>query len=85
MIEVKGGSRAVAVKRLMTYAFTHMRNFLHLLEAIGIWAFGLGFRPWSWGLDLGAGIWASKLGFEPRGWDLGFETGIWALKLGFGL
>ena len=57
MIKVEGGSRAVAPKGLLTYTFTHMRNFL-LLLAIRIWAFGLGFRPWGWDLDLGAEIWA---------------------------
>ena len=57
VIEIEGGSRAVAPKGLMTYAFTHIGNFLLLLLAIGIWAFGLGFRPWGRDLDLGTGIW----------------------------
>ena len=64
MIRVQGGSRAAAQKGSMTYAFTHKRNYLLLFRVIGIWTFGLGFRPWGWGLDLGAGISASKLGFE---------------------
>ena len=43
---------------LMTYAFSHIRNFLllHLLLAIGIWAFGLRLRPWGWDFRLKAGI-----------------------------
>ena len=45
VITVEGGSRAAAPEGSMTYAFTHMRNFL-LLIAIGIWALGLGYRPW---------------------------------------
>ena len=61
MLEVEGGSRAAAPKGSMTYAFTHMGNFLLLLLlAIGIWASRLDF-----GLE--AGIWASRLGFGPRG------------------
>ena len=83
MTKVGGKSRAAAPKGTMTYAFTHMRNFLLLLREIRIWAFGLGCRPWSWGLDLGAWILASKLGFEPQVWDFGLEDGIWALKLEF--
>ena len=44
MIEVEGGSRAAALKGSMTYAFTHMRNFLLLLlEAGGMAKFG---RNW---------------------------------------
>ena len=53
-------------KGSMTYAFTHMRNFL-LLLAIGIWALRLRFRPWGWNLGLWAGIWALRLGFESGG------------------
>ena len=64
VIKVEGESRAAAPKGSMTYAFTHMGNFL--LLAIGIWASGLGLRPYGWDrdLDLEAGIWASRLGFE---------------------
>ena len=43
--EVEGGSRAVAPKGSMTYAFTHMGNFLLLLLAIEIWVFRRRFRP----------------------------------------
>ena len=57
MIKVEGGSRAAAPKESMTYAFTLMGNFLLLLLAIGIWAFGLGLRPWGRDFDLGTGIW----------------------------
>ena len=73
----------MALMESMTYAFTHMRNFLLLLQAIGIWAFGLGTRPWGWGFDLWAGIWASKLGFELQVWDFGLDTEIWASMLEF--
>ena len=52
----------------MTYAFTHMGNFLLLLL----------------GLDLLAGIWASRMGFGPQGWDLGLQARILAFRLGFG-
>ena len=83
MIKVGGDSRAAVPKESMTDAFTNMSNFLLLLQAIGIRAFGLGFRPWGWGLDLGAGVWASKLGLEPQIWDCGLEDGILALTLGF--
>ena len=75
----------------MTYAFTHMGNFLLLLlSAIGIWALGLRFRPWGWDLALWAGILVLKLGFGPQGWILCLRLGfrlflaeIWALRLGF--
>ena len=55
----------------MTYAFTHMGNFLLLgLDLFaGIWASRMGFEPRGWDLSLKAGIWASRLGFGPRwGW-----------------
>ena len=75
-------SRAAAPKRLMTYAFTHMGNFLLLLLLglglmAGIWTSRL--RFWPLGLDLGlkARIWASSLGFGPQDWNLGLGTGIW--------
>ena len=46
----------------MTYAFTHMGNFLLLLLAI---RFEAGFQT------LG-------LGFGPQGWDMGLQAEIWA-------
>ena len=61
MIKVEGGSRAAAPKGSMTYAFTHIRNFLVLL-AIGIGDLG----PAFW-----AGIRALRLGFEPRDLRMG--------------
>ena len=48
----------------MTYAFTHMGNFLHLSLEARIWAFWIGFGPRDWDLGLGTRIWASKLGEE---------------------
>ena len=54
----------------MTYAFTHMGNFLLLFLAIGIWASKLGF-----GLGFETGIWALRLGFEwggGNGWTDGW-------------
>ena len=77
---------AAAPKGSMTYAFTHIRNFLlpQKLAKIGrIWQILAGFgRIWQ---DLGfrAGIWASRLGFGPRGWILGLKAGIWTSRLGF--
>ena len=62
MLEVEGGSRAAAPKGSMTYAFTHMGNFLLLLE--------LEFGSRGWDLGLEAGIWALRMGFGPEGWDL---------------
>ena len=48
----------------MTYAFTHMGNFLLLLLlAIGFWALRLGFGHRGRDLDVEAGIWASRLRF----------------------
>ena len=58
-------SRAAASKGSITYAFTHMENFL--LLAIEIWAWRLGFGPESWDLGLEAGIWAWRLRFGPEG------------------
>ena len=58
MIKIEGGCRAAAPKGSMTYAFTHMRNFL--LLAIVIWAFGLRF-------ETQARIWALRLGSESEG------------------
>ena len=46
---------AAALKGSMTYAFTHMRNYL-LLLANEIWALGLEFGPLGWDLGLGAEI-----------------------------
>ena len=62
MLEVEGGSRAAAPKKSMTYAFTHMGNFLLLLLAIEIWVFRQRFRLEGWDLGLVAD-------FEPRGLD----------------
>ena len=78
MIEVEGGSRAAASKGSMTYAITHMGNFLLLLLAIEI------YMPWGWDSGLRAGIWALGLGLGAQGWDLGLKAEIWALRLGFG-
>ena len=39
VLKIEGGSRAAAPKGSMTYAFTHMGNFLVLLLAIEIWVF----------------------------------------------
>ena len=39
MLEVEGRSRAAALKGSMTYAFTHVGNFLLLLLAIEITVF----------------------------------------------
>ena len=58
VIKVEGGAGHRPPEGSMTYAFSHMRNFLLLLLAIGIWAFGLKVRPWGLDLDLGAKIWA---------------------------
>ena len=62
MLEVGGGSRAAALMGSMTYAFTHMGNFLLLLLAIEIWVCRQRFRPEGWDLGLVAD-------FEPRGLD----------------
>ena len=76
MIEVEGGNRAAAPKGSMTYALTHMGNFLLLLLlAYGIWAFRLRFGPQGWIWAFKAGIWASRLEFGSQGWDLGLEDG----------
>ena len=80
---------AAAPKGSMTYAFTHMGNFLPLLLLLesgllaGIWTSRLRFWPQGWDLGLQARIWALRLGFGHQGWDLGLETGIWASRLGF--
>ena len=70
---------------------------LHLLLAIGIWAFGLRLRPWGWDLGLRAGIWALRLRYgsqvlylrlEVRFWavrpELGLKAGTWVSRLRFG-
>ena len=44
----------------MTYAFTHVGNFLHLSLEARIWAFWIGFGPRDWDLGLGTRIWAEK-------------------------
>ena len=55
----------------MTYAFTHMGNFLLLLFlAVEIGVLGLRFGPGGWDVGLEAGIWAWRLEFGPRDWDL---------------
>ena len=82
----------MAPKGSMTYAFTHMGNFLLLLLLLllgsgllaGIWTSRLRFGPQGWDLGLQARILAFRLGFGPRGWDLGLKTGIWASRLEFG-
>ena len=56
----------------MTYAFTHMGNFLLLLLLL----------PLASGLL--AEIWISRLRFGPQGWDMGLEAEIWASWLGGG-
>ena len=59
----------------MTYAFTHMGDFLLLLL--------LSFGPQGQDLGLLAEILTLRLRFGPQDWDLGLETGIWASRLGF--
>ena len=57
MIECKGGCRAAAPKGSMTYAFTHMRNFLLLLLLLllSLRASRMGFGPWDGDLGLETG------------------------------
>ena len=58
----------------MTYAFTHMGNFLLLLESgllAGIWILRLKYGPQGWDLGLKAGIWASRLRYGPSAWRRG--------------
>ena len=57
----------------MTYAFTHMGNFLLLgLDLFaGIRASRMGFGPQDWDLGLKAGIWASRLRYGHGGWEEG--------------
>ena len=50
---------AAAPKGSMTYAFTHMENFLLLLLRLSS---RLGFGPSGWDLDFEAEIWAWRLG-----------------------
>ena len=73
---------AAAVKGSMTYAFTHIGDFLllllhHILPSP--------LKSQSQGLNssLEAKIPVSRLGFGPQAWDLGLETEIWASRLGF--
>ena len=63
MIEVAGGSRAVAPKWLMTI-LSNMREFLLFFLAVGIWALGrdLDLRE---EIVLKAGYMALKLEFSP--------------------
>ena len=53
----------------MTYAFTHMGNFLLFLFL---------------GSGLFAGIMTKRLRFGPQGWNMGLQARIWASRLGFG-
>ena len=66
---------AAAPKGSMTYAFTHMGDFLLLLL--------LSFGPQGQDLGLLAEILTLRLRFGPQDWDVGLKTGIWALRLGF--
>ena len=58
----------MAPKGSMTYAFTHMGDFLLLLLL---------------GLSLEAGVLTLRLRFGPQGWDLGLKARILAFRLGF--
>ena len=58
VIKDEGGSRAAALKGLMTYTFTHMGNFLLLLLLLPLAS------------SLLAEIWISRLRFGPQVWDL---------------
>ena len=82
------GSRAAALKGSMTYAFTHIGNFILLLlppsSRLRFWP-RLERGPLSWDLGLLAEIWASTQEYVPWGWDLSVKAGIWALRLGLGL
>ena len=70
----------MAPKGLLTYAFTHMGDFLFLLLLL---------HPFPPSQAQGSNpspetqISASRLGFGPGGLDLGFKTGILASRLGF--
>ena len=64
---------AAAPKGSMTYAFTHMGNFLLLLLLLLLLGSGVL-----------AGIWPLRLRFGPQGWDMGLEAEIWASWLGGG-
>ena len=74
---------------------SHMGKFSPV--AVGILAFGLGFKFWGWYLDFRTGISALRLRFRHQGWDLGLllgfgpkssdlglKAGNWALRMGFG-
>ena len=89
-----GGSRVAAPKGSMTYAFTHMGDFLLLLlllllhtplpqprgPYLSLEAHIQALRPksQSWGPN------PLRLEFGPWGWDLRLEVGIRASCLGFG-
>ena len=63
------GSRAAASKGSITYAFTHMGNFLLLLLLLILCP-----SPHkSQSRGLLAEIWTSRLRFGPQGWDLGIQ------------
>ena len=68
----------MAPKGLMTYAFTHVGNFLLLLLLPLLCTPQI---PCDWASGLGVGIWAMSLGFGPQDRDLGLEAGIWASRL----
>ena len=75
----------MALKGLMTYAFTHMGDFLLGLGLLAeIWTPWLGIGPQGWHMGLQARILAFRLGFGPQGWDIGLKTGMWASRLEFG-
>ena len=64
MIEVEVGSRAAAPKGSMTYAFTHMGDFLLGSGLLAeIWTLWLGLGPQGWDL----GLQARFLGSGPEG------------------
>ena len=76
---------AAAPKGYLTYAFTHIGNFL-LLLLLFLLLLRLSLKPKfsRLGSCLLAGIWTSRLRFGPQGWDLGLQARILAFGLGFG-
>ena len=77
------GSRAAAPKGSMTYAFTHMGNFLLLLRTPpppSLQAYISAWRP----ISQPRGPNPSLDAQIPREWNLGLWVGIWALRVGFG-
>ena len=96
-LEIEGWSRAAAPKGSMTYAFTHMGDFLLLLLLLLLHASPSNpsleaqipvSRPKSQlqgpNLSLKVQILAWRLKYGPQGWDLELQARIWALRLGFG-